>query len=55
MYYIFINNYNGFFSYIKHIHFSYYFMIIPLVLLSFLSIFSGYFFSDMMIGVSTLF
>ena len=55
IYYIFINSYNGFFFYLKKIHFSSFFMITPLILLSFLSIFSGFLFSDMMIGISTLF
>ena len=54
-YYSFISSYNGFYKYILNIHFSNIFIIIPLFLLSILSICSGFFFSDMMIGISTLF
>lgn len=55
IYYIFLNSFNGFFLYIKNIHFSGYFMIIPLILLSFLSILSGFLFSDIMIGSGSIF
>ena len=55
IYYIFLNCYNGFFLYLKTIHFSSFFMITPLILLSFLSLISGFFLSDMMIGISTIF
>lgn len=55
IYYVFINQYNGYYFYIKHLHFSGYFMIIPLIMLSILSICSGYIFSDIMIGVGSSF
>lgn len=55
IYYAFINTYSGFYSYIKSIHFSSFFLILPLILLSVLSICSGFFFSDFMIGISCFF
>lgn len=56
IFYIYINTYNGFFKYYNSgIHFSNIFVFLPLCLLSILSIFSGYLFSDMMIGTNTFF
>lgn len=55
IFYTFIGTYNGFYSYILNIHFSSVFITLPLILLSLLSICSGFFFNDMMIGTSTLF
>ena len=55
LYYVFLNTFNGYRSYVDHVHFSGYFMIIPLILLSFLSITSGYLFSDLMIGPGSTF
>jgi NADH:ubiquinone oxidoreductase subunit 5 (subunit L)/multisubunit Na+/H+ antiporter MnhA subunit len=55
IYFAFVNSYNGFYKYISNIHFSSFFIILPLILLSFLSIFSGYLFNDFMIGIGTYF
>lgn len=55
IYYTFLSTYNGYHSYLSNIHFSSIFILLPLILLSFLSIGSGFFFSDMMIGISTFF
>ena len=51
--YMFLNGYRGFFYYLKNIHFSGICILIPLLVLSFLSIFSGYVFSDIMLGTGT--
>jgi len=53
--YIFLNSYNGFKKTIGNIHYSSFFIQIPLLFLSFLSILSGYVTSDMMVGVGTTF
>lgn len=55
LYYVFLNTFNGYMYYLKNIHFSSYFIILPLLLLSFLSITSGFFFSDMMLGQGSTF
>jgi len=55
IYYVFINTYNGYKSYIYNIHFSNFFIILPLIILSLLSIFSGYLTNDMMIGTGSIF
>jgi len=55
IYYVFINTYNGYYHYILNIHFSKYFIIFPLIVLSILSITSGFIFSDLMIGYGSTF
>lgn len=51
--YIFLNSFSGFRSYIRDIHFSSYYIFIPLMFLSICSVCSGYITSDMMVGVGT--
>lgn len=51
--YIFLNNFNGYKQYIWNIHYGSFYLITPLVILSYLSIFSGYLLNDLMIGIGT--
>lgn len=51
--YLFLNKFNGFKNYIYNIHYGSFFLITPLIFLSYLSIFSGYLLSDLMIGIGT--
>jgi len=55
LFYVFLNSYNGFKLYILNIHFSSFFIKLPLFFLSFLSITSGYLTCDMMVGVGSNF
>jgi len=55
IYFVFISSFNGFKYYIQHLHFASYLILLPLLLLSFLSITSGFFFSDMMLGQGSTF
>lgn len=51
--YVFFNNFNGYKSYIYNLHYGSYYLILPLVILSYLSIFSGYLLNDLMVGIGT--
>ncbi len=51
--YIFLNTFNGYKQYIWNIHYGSFYLIFPLVVLSYLSIFSGYLLNDLMIGIGT--
>ncbi len=51
--YIFLNNFNGYKSYIYNIHYGSFYLILPLIVLSYLSIFSGYLLNDLMVGIGT--
>jgi NADH-ubiquinone oxidoreductase chain 5 len=51
--YLFLNNFNGYKQYIWNLHYGSFFLISPLVILSYLSIFSGYLLNDLMIGIGT--
>ena len=51
--YLFLNKFNGYKSYIINLHYGSFFLIFPLVILSYLSIFSGYLLNDLMIGIGT--
>jgi NADH-ubiquinone oxidoreductase chain 5 len=53
LYLTFLGTFNGFKSYVYSIHYSSYFMIIPLFILSLYSIFIGYLTRDLMIGIGT--
>jgi NADH:ubiquinone oxidoreductase subunit 5 (subunit L)/multisubunit Na+/H+ antiporter MnhA subunit len=53
--YVFLNTYNGFRIYIKKIHFSSYYIQVPLFFLSICSVCSGYLTSDMMVGIGSNF
>ena len=55
IFYVFINSYSGYFYYISKFHFASIFILLPLVLLTILSITSGFFFSDLMIGLGSLY
>lgn len=55
LFYVFLNSYNGFRTYLLNIHFSSFFIQLPLFFLSFLSIISGYLTSDMMVGIGSNF
>ena len=50
IFYTFLNGYNGYFSVIKNLHKTSYFVILPLVFLSFASVFSGFFFKEVMVS-----
>ena len=50
---VFFEKYNGYVYYIKNIHYSHYYTIIPLFYLSILSIFIGFIFKDLIVGVGT--
>jgi len=52
-FYVFFSSFSGFRYYILNIHFSTYFMVMPLLFLSVCSICSGYFTSDMMVGIGS--
>ena len=51
--YLFLNKFNGYKSYIYNLHYGSFFLVFPLVILSYLSIFSGYLLNDLMIGLGT--
>jgi NADH-ubiquinone oxidoreductase chain 5 len=51
--YLFLNKFNGYKQYIWNLHYGSFFLIFPLVILSYLSIFSGYLLNDLMIGIGT--
>jgi len=51
--YIFLNTFNGYKSYIYNIHYGSFYLILPLIVLSYLSIFSGYLLNDLMVGIGT--
>ena len=55
LFYVFINSYCGFKKYMTQLHFSTIYIQLPLLFLSFMSITSGYFTSDMMVGLGTTF
>ena len=55
LFFVFFNSYGGFKYYLVNIHFSSFFIQIPLLFLSILSIMSGYVTSDMMVGIGSSF
>jgi NADH-ubiquinone oxidoreductase chain 5 len=55
IFYLFINKYNGSLNLLHNIHFSGYFITLPLFTLCLLSIISGYLFSDLMVGLGSFF
>ena len=51
--YLFLNKFNGYKQYVFNLHYGSFFLISPLVFLSYLSIISGYLLNDLMIGIGT--
>jgi NADH-ubiquinone oxidoreductase chain 5 len=51
--YTFLNFFNGYKQYIWNIHYGSFYLICPLIVLSYLSIFSGYLLNDLMIGIGS--
>ena len=54
-FYVFLNKYSGSFKYLLNIHFSTFFITIPLFILCLFSIISGYLFSDLMTGLGSFY
>jgi len=55
LFFVFFNSYCGFRSYLYNMHFSSFFIQVPLMFLSVLSMISGYLTSDMMVGIGSSF
>jgi NADH:ubiquinone oxidoreductase subunit 5 (subunit L)/multisubunit Na+/H+ antiporter MnhA subunit len=55
LFFVFFNSYSGFKYYVINIHFSSFFIQLPLLFLSVLSMISGYLTSDMMVGIGSSF
>lgn len=53
IFYVFINTYSGYILYVKNFHFAGICILIPLLILTILSITSGFFFKDYMIGLGS--
>ncbi len=51
--YTFLNYFNGYKQYIWNIHYGSFYLICPLIVLSYLSIISGYLLNDLMIGIGS--
>lgn len=55
LFFVFFNSYCGFKYYLSSMHYSSFFIQVPLLFLSVLSMISGYFTSDMMVGIGSSF
>lgn len=55
IFYVFLNEYSGFRYYLIHFHYSNLYIALPVFILTILSVISGFFTNDMMIGIGTNF